>query len=488
MLTQRLRSMSLLPHALRGSQRVITFAVRKPLIATVEQQQPLLRSFSNDYFISTKTHNKNKIIYASFQCKRLFATVPSNNSSSTFRTMAFYKFHDLKKDDLPIFRQQLLDDLGKWGIVGRIYISTEGINAQLSCPEKHIDQLRRYCQETLKPTVGELMDLNLGTEPEAGERAFRALHVRIRKQLVADGLDPASYDLKNRPSHLSPARWHEKLSNYKQKHGKDPILIDMRNHYESEIGYFEGAIRPNVDTFRGSIDAMNEICKNIPKDQEIFMYCTGGIRCTKAGAILQSASGFETVHLVEGGITAYGRWVRDREQKQDNYKKQPASLFRGKNFTFDKRLGEDITDEVLGKCHICGQPSSRYQNCAHASCNLLMLCCSNCASQFLNTCGRMDCYDTVHDFKQKTTDHHYFKPDGPIMIDGVRAFVKQGEHGEERVVVGKTGVKCEHQYHRRVRAVEVLGEPGNILKEWVKAGRELPPVANATATSSSSSS
>ena len=195
------------------------------------------------------------------------------------------------------------------------------------------------------------------------------------------------------------------------------------------------------------------------------MYCTGGIRCTKAGAILQSASGFKTVHLVEGGVTSYGRWIRDQNKE---------SLFRGKNFTFDKRLGEDITDEVLGKCHICGGPCSRYQNCAHASCNLLMLCCSNCASQFLDTCGRMDCYDTVHDFKAKTSE--YFKPDGPVMIDGVRAFVKQGEQGEERIVIGKTGVQCEHHYHRRIRANEVLGEPGDVLKEWAKAGRELPAV------------
>ena len=253
----------------------------------------------------------------------------------------------------------------------------------------------------------------------------------------------------------------------------------MFHTQHSEIGYFEGAIRPNADTFRSSVEAMNEICKNVPKDQEIFMYCTGGIRCTKAGAILQSASKFQTVHLVEGGVTAYGRWIQDQKDKK-------SSLFRGKNFTFDKRLGEDITDEKLGRCHICGQACSRYQNCAHASCNLLMLCCSNCASQFLNTCGRMNCYDTVHDFKQKTSDKHYFKPDGPIMIDGVRAFVKQGEQGEERIVVGKSGVKCEHQYNRRIRASEVLGEPGNILKEWTKAGRELPPINTNTSTTPSS--
>lgn len=173
-----------------------------------------------------------------------------------YRTLAFYKFHDLSKVDLAQFRQQLLGDLGQMDIVGRIYIANEGINAQLSCPEWRIQELRTYCNHVLKPKLGgQLMDLNFGTEDSAGPAAFRALHVRIRKQvkcvvlhleswewlqvntqqLVADGLDPKSYDLTNQPSHLSPAAWHEKLSKYKEKHGKDPILIDMRNHYERQV-------------------------------------------------------------------------------------------------------------------------------------------------------------------------------------------------------------------------------------------------------------
>ncbi|CDH50749.1 rhodanese-like domain-containing protein [Lichtheimia corymbifera JMRC:FSU:9682] len=387
-----------------------------------------------------------------------------------YRTLAFYKFHDLSQVDLAHFRQQLLDDLGRLDIVGRVYIAHEGINAQLSCPEWRIQELRTYCNQILKPKLGgQLMDLNFGTEDSAGPAAFRALHVRIRKQLVADGLDPKSYDLTNQPSHLSPAAWHEKLSKYKQTHGKDPILIDMRNHYESEIGYFEGAIRPNVDSFRGSVKSMNEICKDVPRDQEVFMYCTGGIRCSKAGAILQSASGFKKVHLVEGGITAYGRWIKEQQDKR-------TSLFKGRNFTFDKRMGEPITDQVLGKCHICGDPCNRYQNCSHASCNLLMLCCSKCASQFLNTCGRLQCYDVVHDFKTQAS--HYFNPEGPVIIDGVRAFIKKGESPEQdRIVIGKSGVKCEHDYHKRVRASDVLGEPGDVLKQWKAAGRELPPLS-----------
>ncbi|ORZ20801.1 hypothetical protein BCR42DRAFT_489263 [Absidia repens] len=451
----------------------------------------------------------------SLQTFRFYTITSSSVSPSTstedplFRTLAFYKFHPLPASSLDQLRTTLLTDLGALGIVGRIYISTEGLNAQLSCPEQALTSLRDYCTRSVAPLLGgDLMDLNFGTQGDTP--AFRALHVRIRKQLVADGLDPTSYDLTHRPSHLSPKDWHDKLQQYRTTHGKEPVLIDMRNHYESNIGYFDGAIRPDADTFKDSIDAMNDICKDLPRDQEVFMYCTGGIRCSKAGAILQSQSGFDTVHLVEGGITAYGRWI----QEQDNLQ----SLFRGKNFTFDARMGETITDEITGtRCHVCGDPCNRYQNCAHAQCNLLMLCCSKCASQFLNTCARLHCYDTVHEFIQhhNTTtttttaavtaaakakaaakaaapqpQRQYYDAAGPVMVDGVRAYVKEGHTLEEskrhdRVVVGTSGKACEHEYHRRTRALDVLGEPGQVLKEWANAGRQLPPAVAATPLPSS---
>ncbi|KAI7862565.1 hypothetical protein BDF14DRAFT_1735907 [Spinellus fusiger] len=349
--------------------------------------------------------------------------VKSSLDPATYKTLAFYHICSLEKKDLGPWRDQLLSDLKQWHIVGRIYLSTEGINAQISCPEQYMEALSDYYTSEIQPRLGpNVMDLNLGTEH--GQRSFRALHVRIRKQLVADGLDPSTYDLSQQPSHLPPSEWHQKLTEYKEKHGKEPVLIDMRNHYESQIGYFEGAVRPDVNTFRESIQAMNSIVKDLPRDQEIFMYCTGGIRCSKAGAILQTQSGFDTVHLVQGGITAYGHWIR-----QQNV----TSLYRGKNFTFDARLGEAITEEVT-KIH--------------------------------------------------------FQPSGPVVVEGVRAYVKEGQMNmqprtgpsdpsdpsdpSERVVVGQCGVECEHEHHRRLRAIEVLGKPGQVLQEWAKAGRELP--------------
>ncbi|KAI8967883.1 hypothetical protein BDF20DRAFT_828806 [Mycotypha africana] len=340
---------------------------------------------------------------------------PLTYDPASYKNLAFYKFYTLPQARLEALREQLLTDFGKLGIVGRIYISKEGINAQVACPAENIPKLQEYHQKVLKPLLGDdLMDLNIGTE-HGNKLSFRALHVRIRKQLVADGLDSDSYDITNEPIHLTPEEWHNKLIEYENKYGQKPVLIDMRNHYESNIGYFEGAITPDADTFRDSITAMNTICEPLPRDQEVFMYCTGGIRCTKAGAILQSASGFNKVYLVKGGITAYGRWIAEQKDKK--------SLFIGKNFTFDGRLGEKITDDVLGKCHISG----------------------------------------------------------PVLHHGTRAFIKEGDNkiklgsAVPRLRVGKEGTSCELAHHRRQRAVEVLGEPGEVLKEWIRAGRELPP-------------
>lgn len=195
----------------------------------------------------------------------------STEAPQQYRTLSFYKFHPIDINSLSTLRETLLKDLQNMGIVGRVYIASEGINAQMSCPQQHLVQLKQYLQTKLKPIFGELMDLNLGTEHS---RSFRALHVRIRKQLVSDGLKEGTYDLSLQPSHLHPKDWHQKLSKARAN-GKNPIIIDMRNHYESQIGYFEGAIKPDVETFKGSMRAMNAIVKDLPKDQEVYMYCTG---------------------------------------------------------------------------------------------------------------------------------------------------------------------------------------------------------------------
>ncbi|KAF0454782.1 Rhodanese-like protein [Gigaspora margarita] len=298
-----------------------------------------------------------------------------------WKTLSFYSFHEIPDSYLPKTRELLLSKFGEMGIVGRIYVATEGINAQLSCPLEQLDNLRKFCNQELKL---ENVEFNFST---THVKAFRKLNVKIRNQIVSDGLEKGSYDLSNQPKHLSPAEWHAALSNAKTS----IILIDMRNHYESEIGYFENSIRQDVDTFRDSIISMNNILEG-KQSEDIYMYCTGGIRCSKAGAILLS-NGFKSVYVLKGGVTAYGRYI--------TLNPSITSLYKGRNFTFDKRLGEPITNDIVSQCHTCGEPCDTHTNCRNKTCNLLFIQCQECKKRLSRTCGSEFCLRLVQAWDEK---------------------------------------------------------------------------------------
>ncbi|KAF9924874.1 hypothetical protein FBU30_005248 [Linnemannia zychae] len=290
-----------------------------------------------------------------------------------------------------------LKDLRAMDVVGRIYVSTEGINAQISCPKNRVEEFKAYYS-----THWPIFD-KIRFNPAMSEgKAFKKLHVRIKGQLVADGIDNSSFDINNEPTYLTPEEWHRELSSY----STPPILIDMRNHYESSIGHFENAIRPDVTTFKENVDAMLDICKG-KEDQEIYMYCTGGIRCTRSGAFLKS-KGFKSVKMLRGGVTAYGKYIQEQKNRQlaavaagEEVKEDIKSIYKGKNFTFDKRLGEPISDEVLAECHICGTPCDIYSNCSNTACNLLMISCPACQQKHHGTCGSKSCVEMVHELNEK---------------------------------------------------------------------------------------
>ncbi|KAF9437203.1 hypothetical protein BGZ76_001605 [Entomortierella beljakovae] len=244
-------------------------------------------------------------------------------------------------------------------------------------------------------------------------RAFKKLHVRIKKQLVADGIDNSTFDLDNEPTYLTPGEWHKELSS----HSKPPILIDMRNYYE----------RPDVTTFKENVDAMLEICKG-KEDQDIYMYCTGGIRCTRSGALLKS-QGFKSVKMLQGGVTAYGNYIKELKasaQESEIKTENIESIYKGKNFTFDKRLGEPITEDVLAECHICGQPCDHYCNCTNTACNLLMISCPSCLEKHEGTCGSGSCVELVKELneKQKEIEKEHPKVVGRKARLGLKPFLE----------------------------------------------------------------
>ena len=279
-------------------------------------------------------------------------------------TLSFYKYFKLGNPSL--FRDHLFILWSDLDVLGRIYVAKEGINAQLSVPEENFEKFKISVNE-----ITPLKDIRLNIAHENFSKSFLKLTIKIRDKIVNDGLDDSTFDVTRIGEHLDAKRFNEMLNN------KNTICIDMRNHYESEIGFFKGAIKPDVDTFRESLQIIDkELCKN-GKDRNYLMYCTGGIRCEKASAYLKY-KGIQNVFQLEGGIIEYIRQVKDQNLENN---------FLGKNFVFDGRLGERVSDEIVSNCHQCGNPCDTHVNCANESCHLLFIQCDDCKKQMNNCCS-----------------------------------------------------------------------------------------------------
>jgi UPF0176 protein len=286
-------------------------------------------------------------------------------------TISFYQYAHIRNPQL--FRDYLFIHWSALGVFGRIYIATEGINAQLSLPRENYSAFRDHLYN-----ISFLDGIRLNLAIDDDGKSFYKLIIKVRDKILADGLNDDTFDVTDKGVHLDAVSFNEITAK------EDTILIDMRNHYEHEVGYFKGAITPDVDTFRDSLPYILENIKGL-EDRNIVMYCTGGIRCEKASAWLKH-QGFPNVHQLEGGIIEYTRQVE--QQKLDN-------RFLGKNFVFDERLGERISDDVVAQCHQCGAPCDVHTNCANTGCHLLFIQCDSCKSAFDGCCSN-DCKEVLH--------------------------------------------------------------------------------------------
>ena len=279
-------------------------------------------------------------------------------------TLSFYRYAHIT--DPQQFRDQLYKAWSKLDVLGRTYVAKEGINAQISVPVRTFEKLKAQLN-----SYSFLQNLRLNLAREQDNTSFFSLDIKVRKKIVADGIEDPKFDPTNIGQHLQAEEFNKLIQQ------PDTVLIDMRNHYESEVGHFTGAVCPDVDTFRESLPVIeNMLAEN--KDRPVVMYCTGGIRCEKASAYLKH-KGFGKVYQLEGGIIEYDRQI--------NEKKLP-NLFRGKNFVFDERLGERITNEIISNCHQCGRPADTHTNCENKACHLLFIQCQACAEQFKGCCSQ----------------------------------------------------------------------------------------------------
>ncbi len=282
-------------------------------------------------------------------------------------TLSFYKYYQIGNP--AIFRHHIYYYWSQLGVMGRIYVANEGINAQISLPKTQFDAFKNALHDI---TFLEGVRLNIAIEDDG--KSFFKLKIKVKNKIVADGLNDASFDVTDGGQHVDAAQFNE-LSN-----NDNTIIVDMRNHYESEVGHFENAICPDVDTFRESLPIIADQLAE-KKDKQIVMYCTGGIRCEKASAYMKH-KGFKNVFQLDGGIIEYTRQTRNLGL---------PNKFKGKNFVFDERLSERIGEEIISSCSQCEQASDVHKNCQNSACHLLFIQCNTCADKFGNCCS-LPCY------------------------------------------------------------------------------------------------
>lgn len=286
------------------------------------------------------------------------------------KTLSFYRY--VSVEDPHEFRDKLYRDWDEMGCLGRIYVAREGINAQMSVLIDRWNDFIEYLDQDAR-----LREMPLKIAVEDDGKSFYKLKIKVRHKIVADGLDDSTFNPWDTGKHLSAQEFNEALEN-------GAIVIDMRNHYESEVGHFKGAITPDADTFRDELKMVEAMLKG-KENEKIVMYCTGGIRCEKASAYFKHL-GFKDVNQLKGGIIEYAHQV-EQEGLANNY--------IGKNFVFDERLGERISEDVIAECHQCGKPCDDHTNCANLECHLLFIQCETCKQKYDNCCSEA-CQEIVH--------------------------------------------------------------------------------------------
>lgn len=287
-------------------------------------------------------------------------------------TLSFYQYAQIGNPNL--FRNYLFLNWNPMEVLGRIYVSKEGINGQLSLPTERFETFKKQLDQ-----IDFLKDIRLNIAVKQYNKSFLKLTIKVRDKIVADGLDDETFDVTQKGKHVNADEFNSLLEN------ENTICVDMRNHYESEIGHFQDAVTPDVDTFRDSLPIIEKDLAPHKEKKNILMYCTGGIRCEKASAYFKH-KGFKNVFQLEGGIIEYARQVKAEGLE---------NKFLGKNFVFDERKGERISEEIISRCHQCGSLSDVHVNCDNQACHLLFIQCESCQEK-MQMCCSSDCQEIIN--------------------------------------------------------------------------------------------
>ncbi|CDJ60403.1 hypothetical protein, conserved [Eimeria maxima] len=403
---------------------------------------------------------------------------------SPYQLVSLYKFFPVSS---PNALTELLRALwGPKGVLGRAYVAKEGLNAQLAVPSVAMSDLLGELHQIpgLEDGMQVTLDCLVTFEEYWNSPPFDALHIRPRHQVLRDGF-ASPLNWADCGEEVDPSVWHNKLTEMlqQQQRQQQPIrkmvLLDMRNADEYAVGHFKGAKCIDTPTFADSFrpggpleEALLRAGIQLPsrnatspspsttcigEDVEVLMYCTGGIRCVKAGAFLKQVLGFPRVTRLKGGILAYKNYIQSLRgaclectgrASSDSDEKEPSigvcdsrrddvvtcdtgvqakeqqtaadrtgaeaadvhafshrSLFVGSNYVFDHRMCQQITPDLLAQCILCGGPSGRLSNCSNRQCGRRVVLCSGCCASLgvycSSTCAQQGAEDRQRDAQAK---------------------------------------------------------------------------------------
>lgn len=273
----------------------------------------------------------------------------------------YYKYIDIENPEaIRDWQKELCQTLH---IKGRILIAQEGINGTAAGSAEAIEQ---YVTAMRNHPLFADIDFKYS---DGSVDDFPRLRVAVRPEIVRLGIDPKQLTVKDTGTHLEPKEVHEMLS----KKSNNLVILDTRNNYESKIGTFEGAITPDIETFREFPKYIDATIDQY-KDKDVLMFCTGGVRCERATAYLKVKDVAKNVYHIKGGIHRY-------------IEQYPDGFFRGKNYVFDGRIAQQANGDVLTNCFKCQKACDDYTNCLNAECNEQYISCNECITVSNNTCS-----------------------------------------------------------------------------------------------------
>lgn len=274
---------------------------------------------------------------------------------------SFYNFFPIPGDELAVRKLALEARAAKDEIRGLLILAEEGLNGTISGSFEAVLAFEQYL-----PTLFSVGDWSF-KRSQCEREAFKDFRVKLRPEIVTTR---AGVEFEGRINHLTPEQWQKELEQ------GSALLLDTRNTYETALGVFEGAVDPQIQHFSQFPQAVERL--NIPRDQKILMYCTGGIRCEKAIVSMEKL-GYENVYQLDGGIL--------------NYLEQfPNSKFKGECFVFDNRVSVDQQlqpSQVWHLCPHCGQPGKEHIDCQ--VCSKAAVVCESCLENREHATCSKDC-------------------------------------------------------------------------------------------------